>query len=59
MFHAHLDNCTRCYDRPFDLCGTGARLLRATCPEPETFERQVLDYNNRKLSHNDVHGRGL
>jgi len=27
-FHAHLDVCAGCRDHPFDLCATGARLLR-------------------------------
>lgn len=29
-FHAHLDACERCRERPFDLCATGAQLLVAT-----------------------------
>jgi len=28
-FHAHLDACQQCRDNPFDLCPTGAKLLRA------------------------------
>jgi hypothetical protein len=26
-FHAHLDVCAQCENHPFELCGTGARLL--------------------------------
>lgn len=26
-FHQHLDECARCRERPFDLCGVGAVLL--------------------------------
>jgi hypothetical protein len=26
-FHAHLDICKRCRERPFDLCPSGAALL--------------------------------
>lgn len=29
-FHAHLDICERCRERPFDLCPRGDLLLR-TC----------------------------
>jgi hypothetical protein len=28
-FHAHLDVCSRCRDRPFDLCAKGYALLVA------------------------------
>ena len=28
-FHAHLDVCNQCRNHPFDLCPTGAQLLRA------------------------------
>ncbi len=28
-FHAHLDECARCENRPFDLCPIGEPLLRA------------------------------
>ena len=36
-FHAHLDECARCREQPFNLCTRGAALLRicATTP-PET-----------------------
>lgn len=27
-FHAHLDVCTQCENHPFDLCPTGAKLLK-------------------------------
>lgn len=31
-FHAHLDECDRCADAPFDLCPKGDRLLtEAAC----------------------------
>lgn len=29
-FRAHLDECERCRNRPFDLCWTGKVLLEAT-----------------------------
>jgi hypothetical protein len=29
-FHDHLDICERCCTKPFDLCATGAQLLRNT-----------------------------
>ena len=32
-FHAHLDECARCRNGPFNLCNRGAELLRATTPE--------------------------
>lgn len=28
-FHAHLDSCVQCRDRPFDLCFTGLRILQS------------------------------
>lgn len=28
-FHRHLEICGQCADQPFNLCPTGARLLRA------------------------------
>lgn len=28
-FHLHLDHCTQCRTRPFNLCRTGERLLEA------------------------------
>lgn len=28
-FHAHLDACQQCREHPFDLCSTGAVLLKA------------------------------
>jgi len=35
-FHAHLDECARCRNQPFNLCATGQRLLEqaagATAP---------------------------
>lgn len=42
-FHAHLDECRRCANHPFDLCTEGARLLELAAaeavdqpaPEPE------------------------
>lgn len=34
-FHAHLDACRQCRDRPFDLCSTGDRLLRATAADDQ------------------------
>ncbi len=27
-FHAHLDICSQCEQHPFNLCSTGARLLK-------------------------------
>ena len=27
IYHAHLDECARCRDQPFNLCPVGARLL--------------------------------
>jgi hypothetical protein len=33
-FHAHLDDCERCRERPFDLCETGAALLHAAGVAP-------------------------
>ena len=35
-FHAHLDACQRCRDRPFDLCSSGALLLRTAATETAT-----------------------
>jgi hypothetical protein len=32
-FHDHLDVCRQCRNRPFDLCPTGDRLLRATADD--------------------------
>ena len=32
-FHAHLDVCVRCENAPFDLCATGARLIREAALE--------------------------
>ena len=32
-FHAHLDACPRCAHHPFDLCLTGAALLRSSVTE--------------------------
>lgn len=32
-FHNHLDRCTRCASRPFDLCGAGALLLMMAAKE--------------------------
>lgn len=29
LFHAHLDACAQCRERPFDLCSVGAPLLKA------------------------------
>jgi hypothetical protein len=40
-FHAHLGVCEQCADHPFDLCPTGALLLRSSATEAmvkgETF----------------------
>ncbi len=33
-FHAHLDECERCRERPFDLCPVGIALLLATSRVP-------------------------
>lgn len=32
-FHAHLDQCQRCRDQPFDMCVVGRVLLMATVKE--------------------------
>lgn len=32
-FHAHLDDCRRCEEHPFDLCAIGAVLLKAAGDE--------------------------
>jgi hypothetical protein len=29
-FHAHLDECKRCREQPFNLCSVGLRRLKAT-----------------------------
>lgn len=34
-FHAHLDECKRCAQNPFDLCSEGDRLIRAAVEEEE------------------------
>lgn len=31
-FHAHLDVCRRCREQPFNLCPTGACLLKEAVP---------------------------
>jgi len=36
-FHAHLDECERCRDNPFDLCPKGYVLLTEVVPE-EKFD---------------------
>lgn len=33
-FHAHLDECSRCMNRPFDLCPKGGPLLAAAAGAP-------------------------
>jgi len=34
-FHAHLDVCPQCEQHPFDLCSTGARLLKQAAETAE------------------------
>lgn len=34
-FHAHLDACRQCRDRPWELCSTGDALLRATAKDDQ------------------------
>lgn len=57
-FHAHVDQCQRCKERPFDLCELGAQLLKDTASavdagplevaEPEPTEI-VIGPEDRKL----------
>ena len=40
-FHAHLDRCKRCRERPFDLCPAGAILLaQEATTQAENFARK-------------------
>lgn len=32
-FHAHLDACQQCEQRPFELCVVGAKLLKAAAED--------------------------
>lgn len=43
MFHAHLDECTRCRTRPFDLCVTGMQLIAACFPATRRDDRRDND----------------
>lgn len=36
-FHKHLEECPQCAHRPFELCATGDRLIRATITD-DAFE---------------------
>ena len=40
-FHAHLDVCPQCEKHPFDLCPTGAKLLKeaATYQNPKLIKQ--------------------
>lgn len=46
LFHKHLDVCKRCRDNPFDLCQTGAALLKATALG--SLNTRVVDLKPRK-----------
>lgn len=37
QFHAHLDVCVRCRERPMDLCPVGGMLLRLAAQQPVHF----------------------
>ncbi len=36
-FHAHLDQCQRCEERPHELCAIGARLLQEAAQQACPF----------------------
>lgn len=40
-FHAHLEICKRCRERPFDLCAEGAELLEIA--SRKIGRRDILD----------------
>lgn len=52
LFHAHLDVCTQCERHPFDLCFTGAKLLR----EAATLPPLILDDEDGERSNVDDGG---
>lgn len=54
-FHAHLDECQRCANEPFNLCATRARLLReaATAP-PLGLPRLVPTDSAGRVTYEDV-----
>lgn len=57
-FHAHLDECDRCRDRPFDLCVIGERKFEAAADE--ALERGARECNAaREFDHKTIrrHGR--
>ena len=37
-FHEHLDKCSRCRNRPFDLCPTGQKLIEAVGKNVRTHD---------------------
>lgn len=46
-FHAHLDACTRCATRPFDLCALGQVLLLLTAPSADPRPRPTNERGSR------------
>lgn len=46
-FHAHLDACTRCATRPFDLCALGQILLLLTAPSADPHPRPTAKRGSR------------
>ena len=42
-FHAHLDVCRQCERHPFDLCSTGAKLLKEAAQSVEEKEQSGRD----------------
>ena len=56
-FHVHLDQCEQCEKNPFDLCHTGAFLIKVASSEKQMNNPLVRDLLRAINEHHQKKGR--